>query len=142
MILYSVSLSLIGFEEAIFVGLLTGFLAFIPYLGALIGLLLALILGFLHFTGWLHIILILIIFAIINFVEGNFLTPKLIGKKVGLHPIWIIFSLLAFGTWFGFLGVIIALPFAASMSVVLRLLIERYKHTHFYLDLPHQPKEK
>lgn len=132
MIIYIILLSLIHLPDAFFIGFLTGFLAFIPYLGALIGLSLSLIVSCMHFVGWWQLIAILGVFFAVNLLEGNVITPRLIGKKTGLHPIWIIFSLLAAATWFGFMGVILAIPVAAMLSAIFRLLLEEYYHSSLY----------
>ncbi len=135
-LIYTLLLTLISLPNAFFVGFMTGFLAFIPYLGALIGLLLSLMIGLIHFQGWWQIMAILVVFGCVNLFEGNFLTPKLVGEKVGLHPIWIIFSLLAAATWFGFMGVIVALPVAAIVGTITRLALEEYYKSRFYKRVP------
>ncbi|MBX9977274.1 MAG: AI-2E family transporter [Alphaproteobacteria bacterium] len=131
-VLYIILLTLIKLPDAFFIGFITGFLAFIPYLGALVGLILSLIVGFLHFEGWWQIFAILIVFGVVSVCEGYYLTPRLVGEKVGLHPVWIIFSLLAAATWFGFMGVIIALPVAAIIGTIVRLALEEYYASRLY----------
>ncbi len=132
MALYSIALWSINIEDGIFIGIMTGFMAFIPYVGMLMGLLAALASGFSTFVGWNQIALIFVVFTAISLLEGNVLSPRLIGEKVGVHPVWIIFSLLAGATWFGFLGVLIALPMAAIIGVIVRILLETYKNSGFY----------
>ncbi|WP_010302659.1 AI-2E family transporter [Candidatus Odyssella thessalonicensis] len=134
MVLYSVSLSLIGVNQPIFLGVMTGFLSFIPYIGAFLGLLATLANGLAHFEGWNQIILILVVFIAVGLVEGNLLSPRLIGERVGLHPVWIIFALLASATWFGFGGVLIALPVSAIIGVIVRTALEWYKTTKYYTN--------
>ncbi|MBI1953999.1 MAG: AI-2E family transporter [Proteobacteria bacterium] len=132
MVLYSLSLWLIGLEQGIFIGILTGFLSFIPYLGAVIGFLTSIAIAFTQMNGWNFIGVVTLVFVIIAMIEGHFLTPRLIGKQIGLHPVWIIFSLLAGGNWFGFFGIILALPFAAAIGVISRNLYEIYLQSHLY----------
>ncbi len=134
MVLYSLSLWLIGVKQPFFLGFMTGFMSFIPYVGAVLGLLATLANGFAHFDGWNQIVMILVVFIGIGLIEGNILSPRLIGERVGLHPAWIIFALLASATWFGFAGVLVALPVAAIFGVVVRTTVEWYKTTKCYLD--------
>lgn len=125
MLLYGTALWAIGLPQGFFVGILTGFLAFIPYVGMLIGMLTSLALCLTQFSTTL-LWSVFIIFFVVNLIESNFISPRLIGERIGLHPVWIIFALLAGGTWLGFLGVLIALPAAAVISVVVRMLLEMY----------------
>ena len=129
MILYAIGLSWVGLEQAIFIGFLTGFLSFIPYVGMLVGLLVSLSVAFGQFADWYSIGLTLIVYLTIHLAEGNLLTPYFIGEKVGLHPIWILFALLAGGTWFGFVGVLLAIPLAAVVGVLTRSLFDWYHQT-------------
>lgn len=132
MVVYSFGLWLIQVPDAFFIGFITGFLTFIPYLGGFIGLTLSLIVIMLNFQGAWQIGALFAVFMGINLFEGNFLTPKFIGKQVGLHPIWIIFSLLAAANWFGFMGVVIALPVAAILSAITGVLIQDYYQSSTY----------
>jgi len=134
MVLYSISLWAIGVKQPFFLGFMTGFMSFIPYVGTVLGLLATMANGFAHFEGWNQIILILAVFISVGLVEGNFLSPRFIGERVGLHPVWIIFALLASATWFGFAGVLVALPVAAIVGVMIRTTIEWYKTTKYYLS--------
>lgn len=134
MVLYSLALWLIGVKQPFFLGFMTGFMSFIPYVGVVLGLLATLANGFAHFDGWNQIILIFTVFIAIGLIEGNLLSPRLIGERVGLHPVWIIFALLASATWFGFAGVLVALPVAAIIGVIIRTTVEWYKTTRCYLD--------
>lgn len=130
--LYACGLQLIGLEQGIFLGSLTGILAFIPYIGALIGFLASLGL-MLAQTGDLSLLpSLILVFGVINFIEANFLTPLLIGKKIGLHPLWILFALLAGGSWFGFVGLIFTLPMAALIGVLVRVTLRYYEKSLFY----------
>lgn len=120
MFLYALSLSIIGLENAIIIGILTGFFSFIPYLGAIIGIIVSLCVSIGQFNSSYQYAMLFTVFIVIAIIEGQFLTPKLIGEKIGLHPIWIIFSLLVGAVSFGFVGVVFALPVATIASVVIR----------------------
>ena len=131
-IYYATALSLIGVEMGALVGILTGAMIFIPYIGYGIGLVLSILLGLLQgltMTQWLCLGGV---FLVGQIVEGYFLTPYLVGKRVGLHPVWIIFVLLAGGMVAGFLGVLLAVPFAAVLGVLIRHLIKWYQASDFY----------
>jgi predicted PurR-regulated permease PerM len=132
MVLYSTALWAVGLKQGIIVGILTGFMSFIPYIGMLIGYLTSLGISFADFTGWSSIGLITLVFVIIGLIEGNVLIPRFIGRKVGLHPVWIIFALLAAGTWFGFIGILLALPITAMLGVITRIFIDWYTSTPLY----------
>lgn len=132
MVLYSVSLWLISLKQGIVVGVLTGFLSFIPYIGMLIGYLTSLGISFADFNGWSSIGLVTGTFVIISLIEAHVLIPRFIGKKIGLHPVWIIFALLAAGTWFGFVGILLALPITATLGVIARILLNTYQESAFY----------
>ena len=121
-IYYAVGLAAFGFDLAIPVGVFTGLAIFIPYLGFGLGLLLALLAGLLQFGGWFGVIAVAIVFGIGQLVEGLYLTPRLVGERIGINPLMVIFALLAFGQLFGFVGVLIALPVSAVLAVVLRRL--------------------
>ena len=111
------------------VGAIAGMLTFIPYVGALVGGVLAIGLALYQFWGdWVWVIAVWAIFQSGQFVEGNFLTPKLVGER-GLHPVWLIFALAAFGALFGFLGVLVAVPVAAVIGVLVRFAIEQYRQS-------------
>ena len=131
-VFYAIGLSVAGLDFALVVGLVAGLLSFIPYLGAIIGLLLSVGLAAMQFDAWQDIAIVAGIFAVGQVVEGNFLTPKLVGEKVGLHPVWVIFGLLAGGSLFGFVGVLLAIPVAAVVGVGLRFALARYKAGPYY----------
>jgi predicted PurR-regulated permease PerM len=132
MALYAVSLWAIGLKQGIIVGILTGFMSFIPYIGMLIGYMTSLGISFAEFTSWSAIGCVTLVFIIISLIEGNVLIPRFIGQKVGLHPVWIIFALLAAGSWFGFIGILMALPVTAALGVITRILIDWYVESPFY----------
>ena len=142
-IFYAVCLSLSGLEFGLIVGILTGVLAFIPYVGFATGFVLATGLALLQFGWGLGLVLVLLTFAVGQVLESSFLSPKLVGERVRLHPVWVIFALLAFGSLFGFLGVLIALPAAAVTGVMVRFALSRYMSSPLYrapLTLPRDDK--
>ena len=123
---YAAGLQLAGLDHGIVVGLVAGLISFVPFVGSLVGLVLSAGLGYLQF-GWSpHLFLLAAIFVAGQAVEGYFLTPKLVGERIGLHPVWVMFALLAGGALFGFVGVLIAVPVAAVAGVLARFAIDRY----------------
>ncbi|MBF9047681.1 AI-2E family transporter [Rhodobacterales bacterium LSUCC0031] len=125
---YAVALMVVGLQFGMVVGLIAGLLTFIPYVGALVGGALSVGLALFQFWGeWWSILAVAAIFQIGQMVEGNILTPKLVGNSVGLHPVWLIFALSAFGTLFGFVGLLVAVPIAAAIGVLVRFALEQYR---------------
>jgi predicted PurR-regulated permease PerM len=131
-IYYSTALAIAGFESALPIGLLTGLLIFIPYVGFTLGLALASLAALLQFSTWQAGLSLALIYGVGQIVEGFFLTPRLVGERIGLHPLIVIFALLAFGHVFGFFGVLVALPASAVLLVALRRLRQRYLASAFY----------
>jgi len=129
---YATGLLLVGLNFGLLIGLVTGLLAFIPYVGLLIGMTTALAVAFFQFGDVFHIGLVLGIFIIGQVLEGNFVTPYLVGNKVGLHPVWIIFGLLAGGSLFGFTGILVAVPVTAIIGVLVRFALSRYMESPLY----------
>ncbi|WP_425081029.1 AI-2E family transporter [Ruegeria arenilitoris] len=133
---YAVALMIVGLQFGLIVGFIAGLVTFIPYLGALIGGTLAIGLALFQFWGdWLHIGLVAGIFALGQVTEGNFLTPKLVGSSVGLHPVWLLLALSVFGALFGFVGMLVAVPVAAALGVVARFLTSIYLDSRLYTGL-------
>ena len=133
---YAVALMLVGLNFGLVAGAIAGLLTFIPYVGALVGGALSIGLALFQFWGeWHWIAAVVAIFAIGQFVEGNILTPNLVGSSIGLHPVWLIFALSAFGTLFGFVGMLVAVPVAAAIGVVARFGIEQYRASRLYKGL-------
>jgi predicted PurR-regulated permease PerM len=130
---YSVGLALVGFELAVPVGVFTGLAIFVPYVGFGIGLALALLAGALQFMGWYGPVAVLAVYGIGQIVEGMFLTPKLVGKRIGMSPLTVIFALFTFGHLFGFVGVVIALPVSALIAVAAARLRTGYAKSSLYL---------
>ncbi|MEL6643853.1 MAG: AI-2E family transporter [Pseudomonadota bacterium] len=125
---YAVALMLVGLQFGLVVGFVAGLITFIPYVGALFGGALAIGLALFQFWGeWGWIAAVAAIFMAGQFIEGNILTPNLVGQSVGLHPVWLIFALSVFGSIFGFVGMLVAVPLAAMIGVVARFMIGQYK---------------
>ncbi len=134
---YAVALMLAGLQFGLVVGAAAGLLTFIPYVGALVGGVLAIGLALFQFWGdWLAIGIIAGIFVLGQVIEGNFLTPRLVGSSVGLHPVWLIFALSVFGALFGFVGMLVAVPVAAAIGVITRYATARYKESQLYRGAP------
>lgn len=130
---YAAALMAVGLSFGLVVGVIAGALTFIPYVGAFVGGLLAIGLAMFQFWGdWVSIGLVTGIFVVGQIIEGNVLTPKLVGSSVGLHPVWLIFALSVFGTLFGFVGMLVAVPVAAALGVIARFLVENYKSGRLY----------
>lgn len=130
---YAVALAAVGLQFGFIVGAIAGALTFIPYVGALVGGVLAIGLALFQFWGdWLWIVAVWAIFQSGQFIEGNILTPKLVGDSVKLHPVWLLFALSAFGALFGFVGLLVAVPLAAVMGVLARFGVSQYKDSALY----------
>ncbi|MGE5468342.1 MAG: AI-2E family transporter [Ignavibacteria bacterium] len=129
---YSVALLLVDLPSAISVGMLSGLLIFVPYVGFATGLTLALVVAALQFQGLTPVVGVLVVYGIGQALESAFLTPYLVGERIGLHPLAVIFALLAFGQLFGFVGVLIALPASAALLIGLRELRKLYLASKFY----------
>ena len=130
---YAVGLTLIGLNFGVLIGLTAGILTFIPYVGSLTGLILSVGVAIVQFwPDWHWILATLGVFAFGQFVEGNILSPKLVGASVGLHPVWLMFALLAFGSLFGFVGLLLAVPLAAAVGVIARHGLKRYMASPLY----------
>jgi|TARA_R110000787_G_scaffold11003_11_gene36835 predicted PurR-regulated permease PerM len=134
---YAIALMLVGLQFGLVVGFIAGLVTFIPYLGAMLGGTLAIGLALFQFWGdWFSIGLVAGIFVVGQIVEGNFLTPKLVGDSVGLHPVWLILALSVFGSLFGFVGMLAAVPIAAALGVIARFATEQYRQSELYKGAP------
>ena len=130
---YAVALMIVGLNFGLVVGFIAGLITFIPYVGALVGGALAIGLGLFQFWGeWWSLGAVVAIFMLGQFFEGNILTPKLVGSSVGLHPVWLMFALSVFGSLFGFVGMLVAVPVAASIGVVARFFLGKYQTGRLY----------
>jgi predicted PurR-regulated permease PerM len=147
---YSIGLMLAGLKFGLVVGAIAGAITFIPYVGSIVGGALAVGLALFQFWGsvevadgetvrmatdWVRIGIVAAIFAAGQFLEGNILTPKLVGNSVGLHPVWLLLALSAFGSLFGFAGMLVAVPVAAVLGVLTRFAVQQYRESRLYLGL-------
>lgn len=131
-VIYGVGLSLVGLEYGATIGIIAGVLSFIPYVGSSFGLIVSMVLAFIQFDQASDIIMVFSVFMVGQILEGYVLTPKLVGDRVGLHPVWILFALFAGGSLLGFLGVLIAVPVAAILGVLIRIGLSYYKASPLY----------
>jgi predicted PurR-regulated permease PerM len=130
---YAIALSISGLNFGLLIGLISGIITFVPYVGSMTGLVLSLGVAVAQFwPNYTSILTVLGIFLVGQFLEGNVLSPKLVGESVGLHPVWVIFALLAFGYLFGFVGLLVAVPLAATIGVLARFALRRYLQSSFY----------
>ncbi len=135
--LYAIGYSIVGIPVAIGAGLITGLLCFIPYLGPAAGFVLALILGILHSNGIAPVVGVVIVFVTVQVFDGMFITPRILGGKLGLRPLWIIIALMAGAELFGFMGVLLAVPTTAVLKVLVRHSVAHYKHSSVYMESHH-----
>jgi predicted PurR-regulated permease PerM len=130
---YAVGLSLVGLNFGLLIGLGAGLISFIPYVGSFAGLLVAGGVALVQFwPEYPWILAVLGVFAVGQFIEGNILSPNLVGRSVGLHPVWLMFALFAFGSLFGFVGLLLAVPLAAAFGVLVRFALGRYLESPLY----------
>lgn len=135
--LYAVSLTFAGLSFGLLIGLVSGIITFIPYVGSMTGLVLATGVAIAQFwPAYTPILTVLAIFFVGQFIEGYVLAPKLVGESVGLHPVWLMFALFAFGALLGFVGLLIAVPLAAVIGVLLRFALRRYLESPLYTGGP------
>jgi predicted PurR-regulated permease PerM len=129
---YAIGLSLFGLSVALPIGIFTGLAVFVPYVGFGVGLLLAALSGFLEMAPMQAGVMLVVVFGVGQMIESFVLTPRLVGERIGLHPLAVIFALLAFGQLLGFVGVLVALPASAVLLVALRRLRGRYLGSRLY----------
>ncbi len=137
-VIYTAGLWIMGLDLALLIGLVAGLLSFVPYLGFAIGIVLASIAALVQFQDLLYLLPVLAVFGIGQLIESFWLTPQLIGKRIGLHPVAVIFAVMAGGQLFGFLGILLALPAAAVIVVLLRHLRQHYLGSHLYDRTPRE----
>lgn len=131
-VMYGMGLWAVGLDLGLLIGLVAGLLTFVPYLGPASGMILGVLAALMQFGDWKHVVGVLAVFGIGQLIESYWMTPKLVGDRIGLHPVAVIFAVLAGGQLFGFLGMLLALPLAAVVNVLLRYAHERYTHSHLY----------
>lgn len=131
-VMYSIGLSLVGLQLGMIIGLITGLLSIVPYLGVIVGITSASFAAYAQFGTMTSVFAVWGVFAIGQAIESSFLTPRLIGHRIGLHPVAVIFAVLAGATLCGFFGVLLALPVAAVIMVMVRFLNQYYRHSKLY----------
>ena len=131
-LIYSVGLSLLGIEFGVLIGMGAGLLSIVPYLGSIVGVLVAAGAAIFQFQDVFHLVMVLLVFGVGQSAEGMYLTPKLVGDRIGLHPVTVIFAVLAGGQLFGFLGILLALPVAAALNVLVRHAHQKYRRSDLY----------
>ncbi len=131
-VMYGVGLWAVGLDLGILIGIIAGLLTFVPYLGPTSGVVLSVLAALMQYGDWKHVAGVLAVFGVGQLIESYWLTPKLVGDRIGLHPVAVIFAVLAGGQLFGFLGMLLALPMAAVVNVLLRYAHERYTQSHLY----------
>jgi predicted PurR-regulated permease PerM len=130
---YAAGLMIVGLNFGILIGFAAGILSFIPYVGSTTGFVVAVGVALVQFwPQWPYIGATVLVFVVGQFVEGNILQPRLVGRSVGLHPVWLMFSLFAFGVLFGFVGLLVAVPAAAAVGVLMRFALTRYLTSPIY----------
>ncbi|AQX18405.1 putative PurR-regulated permease PerM [Bartonella sp. A1379B] len=131
---YAIGLTITGLNFALLIGMFVGLISFIPYIGTMIGFILSIGVAWVQFypDNWGWVIIVMIVFFIGQFIEGYILQPKLVGPSVGLHPVWLMFALFAFGSLFGFTGMLVAVPAAAIIGVLVRFVLHIYLNSQMY----------
>ncbi|HPN79542.1 AI-2E family transporter [Dokdonella sp.] len=132
--LYGIGLWSVGISVGPLIGMIAGLISFVPYLGAIVGVGMGVIAALAQYQDSYHVVLVLIVFVVGQLLEGYVLVPKLVGDKIGLHPVAVMFAILAGGELFGFVGVLLALPIAAIVMVLLRYAYERYTQSEMYQE--------
>lgn len=139
---YAISLSAVGLNFGFLIGSVAGVISFVPYVGSIVGFFLSVGVAVVQFwPEWLWIVVVAGIFAIGQFIEGNILQPRLVGSSIGVHPVWLMFALFAFGSLFGFVGVLLAVPVTAAIGVLVRFAVDRYRNSGLYLERAGAPPD-
>jgi len=131
---YALGLTLVGLNSGLLIGLSVGLMCFIPVVGTFVGAVISIAIALVQFwPDWIRVLMVGGVFALGQFIEGNFLSPKLVGDRIGIHPVWLMFALFAFGYLFGFTGVLLAVPLAAAVGVLSRFGLRQYMASQLYL---------
>jgi len=133
-VVYTIGLMLVGLDTALLIGGISGMVSFVPYLGFIVGIVVAGVAALMQFQDIMPLFYVAVVFLTGQMLEGMLLTPWLVGDKIGLHPVAVIFAILAGGQLFGFVGILLALPVAAIVAVVLRHVHERYTESELYAE--------
>ena len=142
-LIYAVGLTAVGLNFGLLIGFFAGLISFIPYVGSLVGLVLSIGVALVQFwPDWIMLAAVAAVFFFGQFIEGNILQPKLVGGSVGLHPVWLMFALFAFGSIFGFVGMLIAVPAAAVVGVLVRFALDQYLNSPLYRGEPETASQR
>ena len=133
-VIYTTGLWLVGLDLALLIGMLAGIVSFVPYLGLVVGILLAGVAAILQFQGWAELPWVILVFVVGQLIEGSVLTPRLVGGQIGLHPVAVIFAVMAGGQLYGFFGILLALPVASVGMVLVRHLLQNYRASQLYAE--------
>jgi len=133
---YAIALSLMGLKYGFLIGIGAGVLNIIPLVGSSVGLLVGVLVAWLQGGDWIYVLGVAGIFLAGQLIEGNFLTPRFVGKSVGLHPLWVFFALMAGGALFGIVGIMLAVPVTAVIGVLAGFAISQYKDSPYYKGEP------
>ncbi len=137
---YAAGLSVVGLNFGLLIGFTAGFISFIPYVGSIVGFVLSVGVALVQFwPDWIMVLVVAGIFAVGQFLEGNILQPRLVGSSVGVHPVWLMFALFAFGSLFGFVGMLIAVPATAAIGVLVRFALSQYMNSPLYWGAAGRP---
>ncbi len=131
---YATGLTLVGLDFALLLGVGAGILSIIPYLGNIVGLGTSLLVAVAQFDSWTRVALVAAVFFSGQALEGNFVTPKIVGDRVGLHPVWLLFAVTAGGALLGITGALLAVPVAAALGVLVRYAVQRYRESPLYAE--------
>jgi predicted PurR-regulated permease PerM len=132
-IFYGIGLTIIGLDFGLILGITTGLISFVPYFGMLIGMAAAVVIAISQYGEFSQVVIVLAVFGLGQAIESMFLTPLLVGERVGLHAVWVIFALMVGGAAFGFTGLLLAVPVAATIGVLVRFFVNQYLESDFYL---------
>jgi predicted PurR-regulated permease PerM len=130
--IYTIGLMMIGLELALLLGVVAGIVSFVPYLGLIVGIGLAGLAAYLQFHEWLPVLMVVGVFSVAQMIEGMVLTPRFVGERIGLHPVAVLFAVMAGAQLFGFTGILLALPVAAVVMVLLRHAHQQYIESNLY----------
>lgn len=134
---YAAGLTLVGLNFGLLIGIVAGLISFIPYVGSIVGFVLSIGVALVQFwPDWTMVLIVAAIFAAGQFFEGNILQPRLVGSSVGVHPVWLMFALFAFGALFGFVGLLLAVPAASAVTILARFALRRYMASPLYRGAP------
>ena len=140
---YAVALSIIGLNFGFLIGSVAGLISFIPFVGSIVGFVLSVGVALVQFwPDWIWIAAVAGIFGAGQFLEGNILQPRFVGSSVGVHPVWLMFALFAFGALFGFVGLLLAVPITAAIGVLVRFAVERYRESNLYWGQDGPPEDR